>query len=201
MKLRSLPHILIAASIALGAVSISPPTYGEGTSFFCGVCDGVPITFARTAKGYIPVIRWVSEHFSNSGYTPQKRCQEVSARFQTYYNSGTLNYITAGRMNGQPVVCVADSAGGRCTGLLFTLKPGSDANSTVRQLFDIRTRGAGPLEEVYARIYINMNDYLNTQPAVKAERSRQETASPYCSQAGTFPNINQQGLQYMDESW
>ncbi|MBW4497421.1 MAG: COP23 domain-containing protein [Oscillatoria princeps RMCB-10] len=201
MKLRSLPHILIAASIALGAVTISQPTYGEGTSFFCGACDGVPITFARTAKGYISVIRWVSEHFSNSGYTPQKRCQEVSARFQTYYNSGTLNYITAGRMNGQPVVCVADRAGGRCTGLLFTLKPGTDANSTVRQLFDIRTRGAGPLEEVYARIYINMNDYLNTQPAVKAERSRQENASPYCSQAGTFPNINQPGLQYMDESW
>jgi hypothetical protein len=201
MKLRSLPHILTVASIALGAVTISQPTYGEGTSFFCGACDGVPITFARTAKGYIPVIRWVSEQFSSSGYTPQKRCQEVSARFQTYYNSGTLNYITAGRMNGQPVVCVADRAGGRCSGLLFTLKPGSDANSTVRQLFDIRNRGAGPLEEVYARIYINMNDYLNTQPAVKAERSRQENAFPYCSFGETFPNINQPGLQYREAPW
>ncbi len=181
MKLRSLIQIITAASIALGTSPLTQPARAAGTTFFCGVCDGVPVTFARTSRGYVPVIRWVSAHFSGSGYTPEKRCQEVSARFQTYYNSGTLNYVTAGRMNGQPVVCVADRAGGGCRGLLFTLKPGSDANSTVRQLFEIRDRSAGPLEEVYARVYINMNDYLSQPPAIKSERVSENATAPYCN--------------------
>ena len=89
----------------------------------CMNANGVPATVVQTKSGkQVPIIYWKSQTFSGSGWTPERRCQEVSARFQSYHSSGTLEYITTGRMNGLPVICVAKTDGGGCAGLLYTLK-------------------------------------------------------------------------------
>lgn len=177
MKMRSLASFFTTAALTLTAVTaFQQPSKADGTTFHCGVWlngpnAGIPVTYARTPIGAIPIINWVSNQFSGSGYTPQRRCQEVSGRFQSAYNQGTLNYVTTGYKNGQPVVCTSSSNGGPCSMVLFTLKPGSDASRTVQQLFDIRNLSAGPLyESEDDEIYLDMNAFLDEASPVDASQ-------------------------------
>jgi Circadian oscillating protein COP23 len=112
------------------------------TNFVCGKSDGKPATVARTKKGDVPIVIWSSEGFSESGFTPQVRCQQVSARFQSLYRSGQLKYITAGTINKLPVVCATKQLNSACTqqNLLYTLKPNSDPKLVIARLMAIRNR-------------------------------------------------------------
>jgi hypothetical protein len=142
---------------------VSSPSYASDIRFSCETNGGLPTTVARNVVtgASLPVVKWYSEYFSASGYDPVTRCQQVSGRFQTARNSGALNYITAGIVNGLPVVC-ATSAGGSCNqgNVLFTLKPGTDAASTLQRIFDVRDLGAGPLFEADGSTYIDVNKLL-----------------------------------------
>lgn len=142
------------------AEEVKPPQTTH--RFFCGDNNGVPTTFVETQKGTTPVIRWVSNYFSDHGYEPLTRCRQVSSKFQQFFNNGSLNYITTGTVNRQPVICVSNTKGGACTGVLFTLKQGEDANRVMQNLFDIRSGAAGPLEESGSRLYFDMNNYLKS---------------------------------------
>ncbi|NEP57423.1 MAG: hypothetical protein F6K31_10415 [Symploca sp. SIO2G7] len=129
--------------------------------FVCEKSHGVPTTFVRTPEGKYPIIKWVSSYFSGAGYTPEVRCKDVSKRFQTFYDNGVLNYITTGIFNNQPVVCVANTYGGPCQGVLFTLKRGQDASRVVQQLFDLRANpNEEPLRESGSRVYFDLNQYI-----------------------------------------
>jgi hypothetical protein len=195
MKLKSVTKLLLGAAIAFSAATvISQPSNAcpEGQSscapdghiderniFFCDRSHGVPTTAVRTPGGVMPVIRWVSHFFLPSGYDPYARCQDVSARFQTYYNNGMLDYITTGIVNRQPVVCVTDTTGGPCQGILFTLKPGQNASRIIEQLFDIRAGASGPLYESNSRVYLDMNKYLRKLGVANAKGVTSNTRSQW----------------------
>ncbi|MCU0517948.1 MAG: COP23 domain-containing protein [Oscillatoria sp. Prado101] len=177
MKLQSLTTILTAAALAIGATaSLQRPSQAQNTTFQCGVWvngpnAGVPVTYARTPRGVVPIINWVSDHFTDSGYTPMRRCLEVTSRFQSAYNNGTLNYITTGVKNGQPVVCVTSASNGPCSSILFTLKPGTDASRTLQAIFDIQNMGAAaaPLYESESSS-IDMKAVLSSARTVEANQ-------------------------------
>lgn len=182
MKRQIITKLLTATAMVMGGITLSSqPSQAQNTLFYCSMSGGIPTTMAQTSRGNIPVIRWVSQHFSDSGYSPKVRCQEVSSRFQNYYNQGVLNYITTGYMNSQPVVCVTSTNGGSCSQLLFTLKPGQNASRTLQQLFDIRQGAAGPLYEGTGgsnqAVYIDVNNYLETAP-VDTEATGPNSSSP-----------------------
>jgi len=154
----------VALLSGLGAV-FNTPSYAAGTiQFSCDTASSqLPTTRAtNTATGAsLSVIRWYSEYFTGSGYDPITRCQQVSARFQQAHNNGSLDYITAGMVNGMPVICAA-TPGGSCntSNLLFTLKRGVNAAQTLQRLFDVRD-GAGPaLYESKGRTYVNLTKKL-----------------------------------------
>lgn len=157
---------LITAAIA-GTTVIAPFSSANagpaGSRFTCLSRQGVPATVALTKRGPVPVINWRST-LGNGVYTPQVRCDIVSKKFQQFYENGTLNFLTTGRKNRQPVVCVALYKGGACNQDLFTLKPGSNPGRTLRQLMAVRTGSSGPLNESAAREYIDVNELLNTAP-------------------------------------
>lgn len=174
--------------IPLGATSSSPPIDPEQTlaaqpapvqrtSFICASgANGLPTTYAVTNRGRVPVIRWFSDYFSSGGFTPERRCQEVSSRFQNFYNSGQLNFIASGYVNGQGVVCAAQASGRPCSAanVLFTLKPGSNAGETVQRLFNIRAGASGPLYESQdepSAVYIDFKQFLNNTVAEGAVAS------------------------------
>ena len=143
------------------------------SSISCMSSDGIPVTVVTTkTQKQVPIIFWKSTVFSGSGWTPERRCREVSARFQEYHQAGKLEFITTGRINGLPVLCVTSTDGGACEGLLYTLKPGQNATATLKKLFDIqRTPGAAPLEETTARIYVSVDSVIQRRTSGALEPS------------------------------
>ncbi len=171
MKLQSLTKVTALWALAFGATAaFSQPSTAERTTFVCSPDSaGVPTTYAQTPRGPVPVIKWVSDHFSDSGYPPQTRCQIVTGRFNTLHSSGRLNYLSASVQNSQPVICALSQRGGECT-LLYTLKPGQDPNIVLERLQAVRQGAAGPLLESSDDTdtpgdgTIDFNQYLNTAP-------------------------------------
>jgi hypothetical protein len=169
---------LIASAISNG-ISPTPAVAAGTTQFICGRSRGSPATIAQTPRGSVPVILWQSQHFSGAGYTPQTRCQMVTARFQKHYQDGTLRYITTGMVNRQPVVCVALSEKGSCLSILFTLKPGTDPNQVLLQVLNVRDKGSTPLNESTSpiestsamRVSIDMEEFLKTTPVEATDSS------------------------------
>jgi hypothetical protein len=153
---------------------LSQPSFAAekpSARFFCGQSrigeaeQNTPTTFARTKRGNVPVIRWKSTYFENSNdYSPMRRCEEVSLRFQEYYSDGTLDYLTSGQMNSQNVICVADEYGGSCQRLLFTLEPKDNPQDVLRDLLSTRDRSSGPLTRGAGALYVDMANFLETAP-------------------------------------
>lgn len=170
MQSRLITSLVTITSLAIaGGLMTKTKVTAQTSTFVCSTSQGKPATVARSAEGEIPVIIWESDYFSESGYTPEKRCQLVSERFEQYRANGMLKYLTTGVMNQQPVVCVTQTDGGSCGGLLFTLKKESDPNETLRNLLAVRDRAGGPLSEtgcdtVYGnrdgKLYVDMDLYL-----------------------------------------
>lgn len=133
----------------------------------------------------VPVIRWTSSTFNDAGWSQERRCQEVSARFDGFLKQGRLAYITTGRMNGLPVICTAASRGGACDGLLYTLKPGQDATSTLKNLLEIRVKARGPLNETNSRLYVSIDELLSTAQANAAGGTNRAVAPSPASTTST----------------
>ncbi|MGJ5634447.1 COP23 domain-containing protein [Nostoc sp. CALU 1950] len=125
------------------ALQINQLKYPESAKFVCAMRNGRPTIMVLTSRGKVPFITWSNNDFSSSNYTPQQRCQHISARFEQYYQNGTLNYLTAGKINSLPVVCVVAHLGDGCKGILFTLKPGSNPELVLRQLLDYSRQTSG----------------------------------------------------------
>jgi Circadian oscillating protein COP23 len=137
----------IALALSSTAITVQP-SYAQSSKFSCGMSGGVPATLVRTSRGKIPIIRWVDNAFPPP-WTPQQRCEEISARFERFYDNGTLNFLRAGKLSNQPVLCVASYKGGSClpNGVLVTLKAGTNAPLTLQRLLDRQGLGGGrPIE-------------------------------------------------------
>ena len=157
----------LAASATFSVVAVNVVHAGTGArGFVCSTSNGAPATNALKADGtQIPVIRWTSNTFNAAGWTQQRRCEEVSRRFDTYLKQGRLAYITTGRMNRLPVICTAASKSGPCDGLLYTLKPGQNATATLKDLLQIRVKARGPLNETSSRLYVSIDELMSTAQA------------------------------------
>jgi hypothetical protein len=163
MKTRLSVQVLTAGAIALSSIgAIAPSSLAQGQTYFCENHQGVWTTFARNYNNRkIPVIRWVR---NLGNYTPKARCQAVSARFQSAYESGILNYLTTGISGNQAVICAASQYGGRCSQLLFTLKSPRDASSVLQNLVEIGYKARGPVlqsDDASDQVYIDMNLIMN----------------------------------------
>jgi Circadian oscillating protein COP23 len=189
MRSRQLAQLLTISALTLAAtVATQNPARSEASRFTCSTSNGKPTTVANTPQADVPVIVWDSEYFSGSGYPPQTRCEMVSARFETFRQEGTLDYLTTGVMNGMPVVCVSNSVGSGCraNGLLFTLKAGTDPNQALQDLMDVRYQASGAMYQSVSdarpyedrdrqgNLYIDMNVLLN----VAANVTQSDEAEP-----------------------
>lgn len=107
--------------------------------FRCKEHDGIPITVAYTEDRRIELIRWERNIFKN--YPPQKRCEEVSPRFQKHYDLDNLDYIYYGEKNGSKIICASEESG-KCKpdGILLTLESEDDPKQVMKDIFDFDTR-------------------------------------------------------------
>lgn len=161
MKIQNcLIKALFYSCVGLASNLAAPESAISSEKFFCGTFNGAPSTMTKSSKTgqNIPIIMWRSSHFTSNGWSPIRRCNEVSRRFNSLHNKGQLKYLTTGRMNGLPVICGSSYEGGGCSGLLYTLKPGQNASTTLKNLLAIRTKATGPLSETSARLYIGIEE-------------------------------------------
>lgn len=179
MKLRQQVAKLISfvMPIALTASVLTPLRVEAGSrlQFYCARNQqGIITTFARKSNKRIPIISWRS---TVGQYTPERRCEEVMRRFQTFSNQGTLRYITTGTINRQNVICVADSTQRSCRpdGLLFTITQSDNPRAVLNQFNGIGTSASGgrgimetecPLKvDVQDQSYFNIGCYLDSPAA------------------------------------
>lgn len=162
---------------------MSNTNYSEPKVSYACITDsnGTPTTVAQSEKrGNIPIIRWTSDFGSGEGYTPQSRCDEVSANFQKYYKQGILNYITTGQKNNYDIICVSSKFGGGCLddatqGQLWTLKREDNASEVIPKVFDVGYMGSAPLEQsdgsVITRqgsqVYLDVKKHLEQAPTMR----------------------------------
>lgn len=159
---------VLAGAIAIGSLALSakPSQSQSASGFTCDASSGSPATVYQNRQGTREVwINWVSGHFTESGYDPITRCREVSGRLETYRQNKQLKFVTVGYMNGQPVICTASQVNGRCEGLIYTLKPGQDAVSTLYQFMGLREGQAGvsSLSESASIPYIDVRPRLGEE--------------------------------------
>jgi hypothetical protein len=177
VKQQLLTKVLTATAIAFSSAIVAfSPSYGQPsprqTGFWCRTSTGTPVTVYQNRQGAIePWIEWTSEYFSGSGYDPVTRCQLVSQRLETYRRNRELKYITAGRMNGQNVICTADRVNGICQNLIYTLRPGQDPIDSVYNLLAWRQGQVGmPSGEESSLIpYIDVRNKLSENTGNKAQ--------------------------------
>jgi hypothetical protein len=174
MKLKSLAGMLAGLALSLGATAtFSEPSQANSNTYYCAQLNGIWNTFVNTPRGRITLINWVKNY--SEDWTPQKRCLEVSQRFQKFLENGTLKYIRTGTVNRQPVICIANERGGACPdqNVLVTFKPGTDPEEVLIQLVDFRRSVSGQtivLSEddsgFYAdgEFYVDLAKFLDTIP-------------------------------------
>ncbi len=148
MKLSRLSMpILVSISIAGMNITAANQAVAVETSFVCGTYENKPATIAKTARGDVPIVVWSSAEFSESGFTPTVRCKQVSARFQSFYRSGQLKYITIGTINKLPALCATKQLGNTCNSqnLLYTLKPTSNPQQVIKKLMMLQNQSTAPV--------------------------------------------------------
>lgn len=170
------------------AADSQPPaatSQGPSSGITCEIRNGIPTTVSQTRRGEVPIIKWTSSDFDASGWTPDKRCQLVSQRFETFRANGQLQFLTTARVAGQPVICAVVSQSAPCTSadVLYTLKRGQNASDTLRRLLNVRRGASGPMSETGPRIYVNFNQFLDermaaSSPSTRPARVPQATARP-----------------------
>jgi len=148
--------------------------------------NDIPTTIVTTSRGNVPLISWTNYFSLSGGFTPEQRCQTVSARFNLNFKNGNLVYLTTGNIRGTPVVCAARKRNERCTKdrLLFTLERGTDTEGVLEDLSTINNRhyvhnnSQAVMEtmETQQPTYIDINKYVIT--ANPKEDDRQWLPTP-----------------------
>jgi hypothetical protein len=150
------PLALTFALLTMGSTLVIMPVksaYAQSSArFFCGRdAQGAPATVVAPANKLRPpvvLIRWKSKFFNGAGYTPQTRCAIVSKKFQDAYAKNANFVFTTTIANGESVICAAESRGGTCNTLLYTIKRGyQDPILTMLRLEQTRAGASGALNE------------------------------------------------------
>ncbi|MBK1989142.1 COP23 domain-containing protein [Sphaerospermopsis aphanizomenoides BCCUSP55] len=192
MLRKSLAILSGAVIVSTLGAAVSSPSYAQVGPFSCDTNSLTTVVGARRA----PVMRWRTNEFAGSGYDSVRRCVEVSSRFNHFYSTGQLNYITAGIVRGMPVVC-ATSGGGSCdsSNVLFTLNRRNSRNvaGILQTLFDNRAGATGAIvNESSERVYIDVNKML-TELGVTGSASGQTEPGVINNSPETTPSTTPGG--------
>ena len=174
------------ATISQTNKNISPAVASANT-YKCINYQGKPTTIVDTPRGTIKLIVWESNYFSSSGWTPEKRCKAVSARFQKFSDNKTLKYISTGIIDSKyKAICVSQPIPGRgytCNqdGLLLTLQSNDNPNQILHDLF-IHAGKIGGTAILRGQTVVSIDRILNRSttisPSDEAIASENKTLSP-----------------------
>ena len=105
------------------------------TRFTCERVDGEYTVMyypeSQPNQGY----PWAIPSELGGGWTPQKRCDAITARFESYRQDGLLE-LTTGEENGYDTICVTTQLDPTDCRLVLTVPPGQDPQLTRDLIFD-----------------------------------------------------------------
>ena len=162
----------------------------------CVNYENKPTTIVDTARGRIKLIVWESQYFANSGWSPQKRCEAVSARFQKFSDDRSLKYVSTGIMNRKyKVICVSRPRPGRgyaCNddGLLITLQPNDNPSAVLKNLF-VNASKLGGTAVVRGETAVSIDTILNKAEIISTENNEIEVVEQKVeNKANQMPQLN-----------
>jgi hypothetical protein len=142
-------------------------------SFYCGQTFDpnsnaiVPTTLVASSAKREPValIQWKSK-LSGKLFTPQVRCNTVSAKFQQAWEAKRLNYLTAGldKASGLGIICGVKELATPCnrSSMLFTLANGADASETIERMKEIKAgTGSNPVPQSSGDGIVDISSIVN----------------------------------------
>ncbi len=170
MKPTSYFSLAITFVLTASATIISGSlAHSQEPLFSCDTSSGVPATVVQSPKhGSVKIIEWKTTEFGDK-FSPEARCNAVSEKFQQYAVAGTLKYFTTGSVNRQPVICAVASKNAPCNSqsMLYTLRKGTNARTTLKQLLDIRSgSSSSALNETESRIYVDFDKVVEAKAQV-----------------------------------
>lgn len=134
---QQVPDVIIGDPAPDGGGTTSPapqPPSADGTArFFCEF-DGGRHTVMYRPEGQSVSYPWAIPSELGGGWTPERRCQEISARLERYRPDGLLELQTAFE-NNYEVVCATTQRDPGCR-IVFTVPPGQDATVTLDRVFE-----------------------------------------------------------------
>jgi hypothetical protein len=139
-----------ATGVAPIDTSTSPTAAASGIKVSCQDLK----TIVQKGDRQAVMVTWNSGYFGKE-FTPEKRCQMVSARLQQAAdtNGGTFKglQLASGTVNSHPVICALQSGSTKCDrqNLLFTLKPENARNpeAIIQKIFKFAEDGSGVINE------------------------------------------------------
>ncbi|AFZ45564.1 hypothetical protein PCC7418_3450 [Halothece sp. PCC 7418] len=178
MKYRFFTSLLLLSATAFSTFALIKPSPAQpsqqGVRYTCTNWnyqgEMVPTTMADTPRGRIAMIVWKSDFFSGSGWTPERRCQSITRRFQAFHNA--LSYynkdfiLGLGTVNRQPVICAMkgkQEGQKECyqNGALITLEPSDNALAVFKGLVKVASYAdSGPLVRGTNDV-INVDEWLS----------------------------------------
>ena len=195
MKIKSLTAI--TATVAIGAIFIPLLTSSsqaeisvvktdselpeDRVTFYCGTIyesdtgNEIPTTLAYVPqrKTNIPIVAWTND--SIAAWNPQRRCDAVSFKFQTFYEDGRLNYLSDGEVAGEQVICALLEKQEQCRGenQLFQVREGTDSKEVIVGIKEILRGKRSETEVIYQssgdRNYVSISGLLENAPGIDRE--------------------------------
>lgn len=167
--------IATPASLLMSSASFAAPT---GTSFECKklVNDPSGSPFATLAirpdgSTSAPLLRWRTEQFSNAGYTPERRCYEVTNRLNIAVKEvgGRMSslWLTLGEIGDNTVICYVNKPSYGCNSrnTLWTLNADNErdpAQVLAKVSEFIVTKGSGSgIQETAGQPYVSLDQFVD----------------------------------------
>jgi Circadian oscillating protein COP23 len=161
MKIKSKVSAVLALATVISSFGLAFTKSAEAAprTFSCKKVSGAWTTVVNESdKPEQQIIRWTSDVGAFAGYTPERRCKEVTNRMNKYL-SESGQFITYGTMNNLNVICTTNRLGKDCLHLLYTLKPDQAPKETLEDLFQVNNRNIqkSPRTDGPCPTYINVD--------------------------------------------
>lgn len=163
-----------------GAKQLEPdrsPAVVDGIRFACESVNGEYTVMYYPESQPDQAYAWATPTQLGGGWTPERRCNEISRRLEVYRPAG-LQELQTSVENGYDIVCVTTESNPACR-IVFTVPPGQDAIATRDRVFEnIAVADSGQRTDgvvTYTddgNIFNQIGDALNLDLPLGRQRSR-----------------------------
>ena len=131
------PEIIINSPGTAGSVPPPPSTTAQNvdTRFTCELVNGEYTVMYSPESQPNQSYPWAIPSELGGGWTPQRRCDAITERFEEYRGEGLLELAT-GTENGYDTICVTTQLDPSDCKLILTVPPGQDPQLTRDLIFD-----------------------------------------------------------------